>query len=91
MKEPDLVYIAEPVRHFAANLSTLDWQVVSEYYGILRPQKSTVTAPRVVAGIDRIMILSVYQSAEYNEAQYRRLRRSCRNKLLTISQLSSSS
>ena len=50
-----------------------------------------VTASRVVAGIDRVTILSLYQSAVYNETKYRRLRLSCCNKLLTISQLPSSS
>ena len=51
----------------------------------------TVTASWVVAGIDRVTILSLYQSAVYNETKYRRLRLSCCNKLLTISQLPSSS
>jgi len=50
-----------------------------------------VTASWVVAGIDRVTILSLYQSAVYNETKYRRLRLSCCNKLLTISQLPSSS
>ena len=47
----------------------------------------SVTASRVVAEINRVMILSLYQSAVYNETKYRRLRLSCCNKLLTISQL----
>jgi len=42
-------------------------------------------------GINRVTILSLYQSAVYNETKYRRLRLSCCNKLLTISQLPSSS
>ena len=50
-----------------------------------------VTASWVVAGIDRVTILSLYQSAVYNETKYQRLRLSCCNKLLTISQLPSSS
>jgi len=52
---------------------------------------TTVTASCVVAGIDRVTILSLYQSAVYNETKYRRLRLSCYNKLLTISQLPSRS
>jgi len=51
---------------------------------------SGVTTSRVVAGIDRVTILSLYQSAVYNETKYWRLRLSCCNKLLTISQLPSS-
>jgi len=50
-----------------------------------------VTASWVVAGIDRVTILSLYQSVVCNETKYRRLRLSCCNKLLTISQLPSSS
>ena len=50
-----------------------------------------VTASWVVAEIDRVIILSLYQSAVSNETKYRRLRLSCCNKLLTISQLPSSS
>jgi len=50
-----------------------------------------VTASKVVAGIDRVTILSLYQSAVYNETKYRRLRLSCCNKLRTILQLPSSS
>jgi len=50
-----------------------------------------VTAPRVVAGIGRLTILCLYQNAVYNETEYRRLRLSCCNKLLTISPLPSSS
>ena len=50
-----------------------------------------VTASRVVAGTDSVMILSLYQRAVYNETKYRRLRPSYRNKHLTISQLPSSS
>jgi len=49
-----------------------------------------VTASWVVAGIDRVTILSLYQSAVYNVTKYRRLRLSCCNKLLSISQLPSS-
>jgi len=40
----------------------------------------TVTASWVVAGIDRVTILSLYQSAVYNETKYRRLRLSCCNR-----------
>jgi len=50
-----------------------------------------VTASWVMAGIDRVTILSLYQSAVYNQTKYRRLRLSCCNKPLTISQLPSSS
>ena len=50
-----------------------------------------VTASWVVAGIDRVTILSLYQSAVCKQTKYRRLRLSCCNKLLTISQLLSSS
>jgi len=50
-----------------------------------------VTASRVVAGFDKVTILSLYQSAVYNETKYQRLRLSCCNKLLTISQLPNSS
>ena len=52
---------------------------------------TVVTASWVVAGINRVTILSLYQSAVCNETKYRRLRLSCCNKLLTISQLPSSS
>jgi len=54
-------------------------------------KSGTVTASWVVAGIDRVTILSLYQSAVYNETKYLRLRLSCCNKLLTISRLPSSS
>jgi len=54
-------------------------------------RRPTVTTSWVVVGIDRVMILSLYQSAVCNETKYRRLRLSCCNKLLTISQLPSSS
>ena len=57
----------------------------------MRDHWKCVTASRVVAGIDGVTILSLYQSAVYNETKYRRLRLSCCNKLLTISQLPSSS
>ena len=50
-----------------------------------------VTASWVVAGINRVTILSLYQSAVHNETKYRWLRLSCCNKLDTISQLPSSS
>ena len=50
-----------------------------------------VTGSRVVAGIDRLTIVSLDQSAVYNEPKYPRLRLSCCHKLLTISQLPSSS
>jgi len=53
---------------------------------VRRLASDVVTASWVVAGIDRIIILSLYQSAVYNETKYRRLRLSCCNKLLTISQ-----
>jgi len=52
---------------------------------------TSVTASWVVAGIDRVTILSLYQSAVCNKTKYRRLRPSCCNKPLTISQLPSSS
>jgi len=52
---------------------------------------ANVTASWVVAGIDRVTILSLYQGAVSNETKYRRLRLSCCNKLLTILQLPSSS
>jgi len=41
---------------------------------------ASVTASWVVAAIDRVTILSLYQSAVYNETKYRRLRLSCFNK-----------
>ena len=50
-----------------------------------------LTASKVVVGIDRATILSLYQSAVSNETKYWRLRLSCCNKLVTISQLPSSS
>jgi len=50
-----------------------------------------VTTSWVVAGIHRVTRLSLYQSAVCNETKYRRLRLSCCNKLLTISQPPSSS
>jgi len=58
---------------------------------VMSDEALDVTASWVVAGIDRVTILSLYQSAVYNETEYRRLRLSCCNKLLTISQLPSSS
>jgi len=51
----------------------------------------SVTDSTAVAEIDRVTILSLYQSTVYNETKYRRLRLSCGNKLLTISQPPSSS
>jgi len=51
----------------------------------------SVTASWVVAGIDRVTILSLYQNGVSNETKYRRLRLGCCNKLLTMSQLPSSS
>ena len=66
-------------------------QIGSELLARILSTPMTVTAPRVVVGIDRVMIPSLYQSTVYNEAKYRRLRLSCCNKLLTISQLPSSS
>ena len=57
----------------------------------INPSLSGVTASWVVAGIDRVTILTLIQSAVCNETKYRRLRLSCCSKLLTISQLPSSS
>jgi len=50
-----------------------------------------VTASWVVAGIDSVTILSLYQSAVSIKTKYQRPRLSCYNKLLTILQLPSSS
>jgi len=49
------------------------------------------TVSWLVAAVDTLRILSLYQSAVYNKTKYRRLRQSCCNKLLTISKLASSS
>ena len=44
---------------------------------------------RVVAGTDRVKILSVYQREVYNVTKYQSLRLSWCNKLVTISQIPS--
>jgi len=45
----------------------------------------------VVVGIERVMILALYQNAVSNETKYQRLRVSYFKKLFTILQLPSSS
>ena len=65
-------------------ISEVNWQGIESNRG--------VTASRGDGGIDRVTILvALYQSAVSNETKYRRLRLICCNKLLTISQLPSSS
>jgi len=54
-------------------------------------QATWVTASWVVAGMDMVTMLFLYQGAVCKETKYRRLRLSCCNKLLTISELPSSS
>ena len=55
------------------------WWTRSGFYILLMILPS-VTASWVVGGIDRVTILSLYQSAVYNETKYRRLRLICCNK-----------
>jgi len=53
-------------------------------YEVNLEETTDVTASWVVAGIDRVPILLLYQNSISNEKKYCRLGLSCCNKLLTI-------